>query len=175
MRWLTPPPAATAAFSSARRPGVVLRVSRMRAPLPATASTKRAVSVATPERWPRKLRPTRSAASSARAGPLATSTSAGTCSRHCPSTTRLSTCSTPPRPPAAGVVGGRAPARPHRLGDDGGAGGPPRLFLHDPRPRPRLGRHGRLGGDVAAAEVLGEGAADQLGEGLVGLGHARQP
>ena len=29
MRWLVPPPAATAAFSSLRRPGVVLRVSRI--------------------------------------------------------------------------------------------------------------------------------------------------
>ena len=29
MRWLRPPPAATAAFSSSRRPGVVLRVSRI--------------------------------------------------------------------------------------------------------------------------------------------------
>ena len=38
MRWLTPPPQRTACFSSARRPGVVLRVSRMRAPVPATAS-----------------------------------------------------------------------------------------------------------------------------------------
>ena len=34
MRWLVPPPAATAAFSSARSPGVVLRVSRIRAPVP---------------------------------------------------------------------------------------------------------------------------------------------
>ena len=40
-RWLTPPPARTAAFSSARSPGMVLRVSQMRTPprSPATAST----------------------------------------------------------------------------------------------------------------------------------------
>ena len=95
MRWLRPPPAATAAFSSARSPGVVLRVSRMRAPVPATASTKRAVRVAMPERWPRKLSAVRSATSSAAAGPLASSTSAGTPSRHWPSTTSRSTCSTP--------------------------------------------------------------------------------
>ena len=38
--------------------------------MPATASTKRAVSVAMPERWPRKLSAVRSAASSAAAGPL---------------------------------------------------------------------------------------------------------
>jgi len=49
-RWGTPPPASTACFSRNRRSGVVLRVSRMRAPVPATASTNRRVSVATPER-----------------------------------------------------------------------------------------------------------------------------
>ncbi len=58
-RWFHPPPARTAAFSSERRPGVVLRVSQTwtgRRP-----STKRAVSVATPERWFRKFRAVRSA------------------------------------------------------------------------------------------------------------------
>jgi hypothetical protein len=34
MRWLVPPPAATAAFSSARQPGVVFRVSRIFAFVP---------------------------------------------------------------------------------------------------------------------------------------------
>ena len=34
IRWLTPPPQRTAYFSSARRPGVVLRVSRTAAPVP---------------------------------------------------------------------------------------------------------------------------------------------
>ena len=34
----SPPPARTASFSSARSPGVVLRVSRMRTPVPSTAS-----------------------------------------------------------------------------------------------------------------------------------------
>jgi hypothetical protein len=38
-RWLLPPPATTACFSSTRRPGVVLRVSRIVAPVPATAAT----------------------------------------------------------------------------------------------------------------------------------------
>ena len=38
-RWLTPPPQRTAYFSSARKPGVVLRVSVITAPVPATAST----------------------------------------------------------------------------------------------------------------------------------------
>ncbi len=37
-RWLAPPPQRTAYFSSARRPGVVLRVSRMVAPVPSTAA-----------------------------------------------------------------------------------------------------------------------------------------
>ena len=44
IRWLTPPPQRTAYFSSARRPGVVLRVSRTAAPVPSTASTQRRVS-----------------------------------------------------------------------------------------------------------------------------------
>src|SRR5262249_41139041 len=48
-RWLYPPPARTAAFSSARRLGSVLRVSRMRTAPPA-ASTKARVAVATPDR-----------------------------------------------------------------------------------------------------------------------------
>ncbi|KDN78635.1 hypothetical protein DF19_36670 [Streptomyces olindensis] len=38
-RWLWPPPAVTAYLSRARRPGAVLRVSRMRALVPATAWT----------------------------------------------------------------------------------------------------------------------------------------
>ncbi len=41
LRWFTPPPATTAAFSSSRSPGVVFRVSRISAPLPRTRSTKR--------------------------------------------------------------------------------------------------------------------------------------
>ena len=125
MRWLRPPPAATAAFSSARSPGVVLRVSRMRAPVPATASTKRAVRVAMPERWPRKLSAVRSATSSAAAGPLASSTSAGTPSRHWPSTTSLSTCSTP-----HWRIVSSTRSKPKAT---------PGLFLHDPRPGPGIG------------------------------------
>src|SRR5215218_5852519 len=70
MRWLAPPPQRTAYFSRKRRPGVVLRVSRITAPVPATASTLFAVRVATPERCPSRLSMVRSAASSTRAGPL---------------------------------------------------------------------------------------------------------
>ena len=40
---MLPPPAATAAFSSARKPGVVFRVSRILAPEPSIALTKRAL------------------------------------------------------------------------------------------------------------------------------------
>ena len=50
-RWLAPPPARTAAFSRLRSPGVVLRVSQMRAgPPAAAASTNARVRVAMPER-----------------------------------------------------------------------------------------------------------------------------
>ena len=38
-RWLRPPPATTAAFSRARSVGVVLRVSRIAAPVPSIART----------------------------------------------------------------------------------------------------------------------------------------
>src|SRR6266851_5799329 len=66
-RFSTPPPIRTAYSSSARRPGVVLRVWVIRAPVPATASTARRVSVAIPESRCRKLRATRSPPSTARA------------------------------------------------------------------------------------------------------------
>ena len=68
MRWFTPPPQRTAYFSSARRPGVVLRVSRTRAPVPSSASTQRCVSVATPDRWHSRLSAVRSAVRSRRVG-----------------------------------------------------------------------------------------------------------
>src|SRR5262245_12975282 len=68
-RWLKPPPQRTAYFSSARSPGVVLRVQQMRVRAPSTRRTNSCVAVATPERWPSRLSATRSAASTARAGP----------------------------------------------------------------------------------------------------------
>ena len=69
MRWFFPPPQATAYFSNRRQPGVVLRVSRIFALVPRTASTNCAVKVATPEsRWT-KFSATRSALKMARAGP----------------------------------------------------------------------------------------------------------
>ena len=72
-RWLLAPPAATAAFSSARRPGIVLRVSSTPAPVPCTSREARAASVATPDRWVRKFSAVRSALSRARARPSPTS------------------------------------------------------------------------------------------------------
>ena len=61
-RWLKPPPQRTAYFSSARRPGVVLRVQQMRALVPAIASRhSRRSAVAMPERWPTKFSAVRSA------------------------------------------------------------------------------------------------------------------
>src|SRR6266446_3067627 len=69
-RWLKPPPQRTAYFSSARRPGVVLRVQQMRARVPATRRTNSCVAVATPERRPSRLSAVRSAPSMARAGPV---------------------------------------------------------------------------------------------------------
>ena len=62
-RWLCPPPARTAAFSNARRPGVVLRVSMTRvAGLAAVHGVHEPrVREATPDRWPRKFRAVRSA------------------------------------------------------------------------------------------------------------------
>src|SRR5690606_20739033 len=69
IRWLTPPPQRTAYFCRARRPGSVLRLSRTRALVPATASTHRAVSVAIPDRWVTRLSAVRSAVRRALAGP----------------------------------------------------------------------------------------------------------
>src|SRR5437588_763903 len=74
-RWLKPPPQRTAYFSSARSPGVVLRVQQMRVRVPVTRRTNSWVAVATPERWPTRLSATRSAARTARASPV---TSIGT-------------------------------------------------------------------------------------------------
>ncbi len=69
IRWLRPPPQRTAYFSNARSPGRVLRVSRIAAPVPSTASTHRRVAVATPERWHSRFSAVRSAVSRARTGP----------------------------------------------------------------------------------------------------------
>src|ERR1700722_9463724 len=67
LRWFLPPPTRTAYFSRARRPGVVLRVSRIAAPVPSTARTKRRVSVATPLSRCKRFNATRSPVKRARA------------------------------------------------------------------------------------------------------------
>lgn len=61
MRWLTPPPQRTAYFSRARRPGVVLRVSRTFAPVSSSTSAHARVAVAMPDRRHRMFSALRSA------------------------------------------------------------------------------------------------------------------
>src|SRR5659263_734237 len=91
-RWFTPPPARTAAFSSARSPGVVFRVHAMRACVCATAAARCAVAVATPLRWPRRLSATRSPVRRARVGPATSrTTSPGATASPSPRTTSTRT------------------------------------------------------------------------------------
>ena len=120
-RWLAPPPARTAAFSRARRPGVVLRVSRMRAVGPA-ASTKRRVRVATPERWPSRLRAVRSAVSTDASGPLDPA-------RTCPASSSIAVGRRPAAPRSRGRRRRRSrwrqPAGQHARGSGDQGGGRP--------------------------------------------------
>ena len=67
----------TAYFSSARAPGVVLRVSVMRSLAPSAAATKAWVRVAMPDSRCRKFSAVRSPASSAAAGPRTLATMRG--------------------------------------------------------------------------------------------------
>lgn len=87
MRWLAPPPAATAHLSSRRNPGAVLRVSSSTARVPAASAAMAAVAVAIPPARCIKFSATRSAANSARAGPWALPRRAPRSTR-CPSVTR---------------------------------------------------------------------------------------
>lgn len=66
MRWLTPPPHRTAYFSSARSPGVVLRVSRTFAFVPSSTSAQARVAVAIPESLQSRLSALRSPVSRSR-------------------------------------------------------------------------------------------------------------
>ena len=66
---MLPPPARTAYFSTARRPGVVLRVHVTRVLWPLIAAATDAVTLAMPLRWHRKFSAVRSAVSIPRAGP----------------------------------------------------------------------------------------------------------
>ena len=145
-RWLAAPPARTAAFSSARRPGVVLRVSQTRIVGPA-ASTKRRVRVATPERWHTKLRAVRSAVSTDASGPATV-----------PSTW----------PAGDRVAVGGVPAAVHGrvdLGEGlGAAVGPGQHAVgpgHEPGLGPRPGREQRRGDVAQGREILFEGAGDR--------------
>src|SRR5918994_2076361 len=74
-RLLVPPPHRTAYFSSARIPGVVLRVSSTIAPDPRSSSAHRRVWVATPEVRDTTLRAVRSATSVVRSVPPSRSSS----------------------------------------------------------------------------------------------------
>ena len=149
MRWLTPPPCATARFSSSPQPGRGLaRVEDLRAARRRTERTMRAVLVATPESRPRKFSAVRSAVSSARAEPSTRSTG----------------------PALAPLALGPEPL--DRARRDRAAGTPPRR-RRARRSRPGAfcvivararapGVDGGLGGRVSVADVLGERSVDQL-------------
>ena len=149
IRWFSPPPRRTAYFSSARRPGVVLRVSRTAAPEPATASTHRAVAVATPERWQSRLSAVRSAVSSERVGPV---TVASTAPRRTRSPSRTAGSTAHPR------IDRGEHGRGHRqAGDDPGGAG------DQVADRGLVGRHGRHRGHVhPAGQVLGQRPPDEV-------------
>ena len=149
MRWLTPPPHRTAYFSRRRIPGVVLRVSRIAAPVPAIASTHVRVSVAMPLRWPSRLRAGRSARSRS-------------CVR--PVTLRIVVPSATDVPSGTSGAHDRvvpAHVREHGRGD-GDAGHHAGLPRHQVQRRALPGGHGRHRRHVdAAVEILVDGPADE--------------
>ena len=120
--------------------------------MPSTARTQRAVSVATPDRRCRKFSAVRSAASSARASPVARSTAAG------------GSRQTPSGPSRSSSHGGieRAERRLRGVEPEDDAG----RLLRDRRDGARAGRDRRLARDVAVADVLGERAPHELVERL---------
>ena len=123
-RWETPPPASTAAFSSSRRPGVVLRVSRIRVPVPCDRSHVARGRVATPDSRPSRFRATRSAARMPAARPSIPPP-------------RPPRASCPPRHAARSAAGVDLPeGLPRGLEARDHAG----LALLDARPRPRAAR-----------------------------------
>ena len=149
MRWLVPPPAATAAFSSARSPGVVLRVSRIRAPVPATASTYRAVSVAIPGQPLQEVQRGPLGGQDRPRGALDL--------QHRPALAPL-----PLRGEA--LERDRRIERAERLLGDVEAEHDPGRLLRDQRPRASVLGHGRGGRHVAVADVLGERSRDDVGD-----------
>ena len=98
IRWLTPPPAATAILSRTRRPGIVLRVSEIEARVPSTADTRPAVEVATPDIRPSRFSAVRSAVRIDRDKPSTVATAEPASTRDplstiCSKATISSTCS----------------------------------------------------------------------------------
>ena len=152
-RWLVPPPARTAAFSSWRKPGVVLRVSSTSTDglLSCAAATNCAVSVAMPERCPRKFSAVRSAVRMGRKR-------AGHLQQGGSGLERVAVLGPPlerePGPEPAERRVGRRPA-----GQHAGLAGPQRVVR-----RGRVG-HERRGHVAVGTEVLGQGAADRLVDG----------
>ena len=147
-RWLEPPPTRTAYFSRARSPGVVLRVSATRAPVPATRATTRRVWVAMPQRRPSRFSATRSADRIARAGP-------DHHGQHRPGG-HVVAVGRPELHLHPGVEQGEGPA------GDLQAGHPPFPPGHQVGPGLGRGRHHGVGGDVAdAAQVLPQGGLHQ--------------
>ena len=150
-RWLTPPPSATACFSSARRPGVVLRVSSRRggAAGGAIARTTVAVSVATPGEPAEEVqRGPLGGQDRARRRRSTRRTGAGA-SRHCASG------------PSRSIARVRVQAAEHGLGD-GEPGDHPGRLLRDRGHAARAGVDGGGDGHVPVPHVLGERAVDQL-------------
>lgn len=144
MRWLTPPPQRTAYFSRARRPAVVLRVSRTLAFVPSRASAHARVAVAMPERRHRRLSALRSPVSRSRVRAV-TLRSVSPASTRAPSSTCRSTSNSSVQTIERTASATRRPATTAGLagGEVGGGDG----VLGD-------GRHGRH--VHAAVEVLGD-------------------
>ena len=166
IRWLTPPPQRTAYFSSARRPGVVLRVSRTAAP-----GARHRVDPRARWRWRRRrggtsrLSAVRSAVSSVagragdgdqhrRRGSTRSPSVAGRLDRDGPRRRRSNTAAATGRPAttparAADQVGGRRSARP------------------DGRPT--------VVTSLAAGQVLGAAPSDDVGHVPAGRAGVGQP
>src|SRR5690348_13081473 len=89
MRWFVAPPQRTAYFCARRNPGTVLRVSRIVARVPRTASAYCAAMVAVPDNVCRKFSAQRSAPTSVRALPRSSHTMPSA-SMRAPSSTRQS-------------------------------------------------------------------------------------
>ncbi len=144
IRWFSPAAARTAYFSSARSPGRVLRVSRITAPVPATASAQVLVAVAIPDRWVRKLSMVRSAPSAATASP-ATRSTASPGRDPAPS----ATSAVPETPPARGAGPVPPPAGPPRWSPVLASRSSTARATGSPATTPGLARH-HVGGQQSA-------------------------